>query len=140
MNLKRTTIIPLDDAALAESIFKSFIEKEMMIIMVIIGDTETVREAIPKADNLAQLSYFKMERWVLWLRNYEILSETLKVHLKVSDAENADEDYDNIKCFCFSPILDQIDGVILKNGQLSYASLQQSFFRAQSHDIPFVTS
>lgn len=140
MNLKRTTIIPLDDAALAESIFKSFIEKEMMIIMVIIGDTETVREAIPKADNLAQLSYFKMERWVLWLRNYDILSETLKGHLKASDAENADEDYDNIKCFCFSPILDQIDGVILKNGQLSYASLQQSFFRAQSHDIPFVTS
>ncbi|WP_178989307.1 hypothetical protein [Winogradskyella schleiferi] len=140
MNLKRTTIIPLDDAALAESIFKSFIEKEMMIIMVIIGDTETVREAIIKADNLAQLSYFKMERWLLWLRNHDTLSKTLKKHLKASDADNSDESYDNIKCFCFSPILDQIDGIILKNGQLSYASLQQSFFRAQSHDIPFVTS
>ena len=140
MNLKRTTIIPLDDAALAASIFKSFIEKEMMIIMVIIGDTSTVREAITKADNLAQLSYFKMERWVLWLRNHDILSKTLKGHLKDSDADNSDEDYDNIKCFCFSPVLDQIDGIILKNGQLSYASLQQSFFRAQSHDIPFVTS
>lgn len=140
MNLKRTTIIPLDDAALAESIFKSFIEKEMMIIMVIIGDTETVREAITKADNLAQLSYFNMERWLLWLRNHDTLSKTLKKHLKASDADNSDEPYDNIKCFCFSPILDQIDGIILKNGQLSYASLQQSFFRAQSHDIPFVTS
>ncbi|MDN3493547.1 hypothetical protein [Winogradskyella bathintestinalis] len=140
MNLKRTTIIPLDDAALAESIFKSFIEKEMMIIMVIIGDTETVRDAITKADNLALLSYFKMERWVLWIRNYNTLSDTFKVHLKASDAEHSDEEYDNIKCFCFSPILDQIDGIILKNGQLSYASLQQSFFRAQSHDIPFVTS
>jgi len=140
MNLKRTTIIPLDDSALAESIFKSFIEKEMMIVMVIIGDTSTVREAITKADKLAQLSYFKMERWVLWLRDYDILSQTLKAHLKASDAEHADEAYDNIKCFCFSPVLDQIDGIILKNGQLSYASLQQSFFRAQSHDIPFVTS
>lgn len=140
MNLKRTTIIPLDDAALAESIFKSFLEKEMMIIMVIIGDTATVREAIPKADNLAQLSYFKMERWVLWLRNYDILSKTLKQHLRDSEADNSDEEYTNIKCFCFSPILDQIDGIILKNGQLSYASLQQSFFRAQSHDIPFVTT
>jgi hypothetical protein len=125
---------------LAESIFKSFIEKEMMIIMVIIGDTSTIREAIPKADNLAQLSYFKMERWVLWLRNHDILSDTLKGHLKVSETEHADEDYGNIKCFCFSPILDQIDGIILKNGQLSYASLQQSFFRAQSHDIAFTTA
>lgn len=140
MNLKRTTIIPLDDAALAESIFKSFIEKEMMIVMVIIGDTQTTRGAITKADNLAQLSYFKMERWVLWLRNHDTLSETLKGHLKKSDADHSDEVYDNLKCFCFSPILDQIDGIILKNGQLSYASLQQSFFRAQSHDIPFVTS
>lgn len=140
MNLKRTTIIPLDDAALAESIFKSFIQKEMMIVMVIIGDTTTVREAVPKGDNLAQLSYFNMERWVLWLRNHDTLSKTLKDHLKASDAENSNEVYENIKCFCFSPILDQVDGIILKNGQLSYASLQQSFFKAQSHDIPFVTS
>jgi hypothetical protein len=72
------------------------------------------------------------------LRDYDILSETLKKHLKASDTEHSDEDYDNIKCFCFSPILDQIDGIILKNSQLSYATLQQSFFKAQSHDIAFV--
>ncbi len=140
MNLKRTTIIPLDDTALAEAIFKSFIEKEMMIVMIIIGDTPTNRVAITKADKLAQLSYFNMERWVLWIRNHDTLSKTLKSHLKDSEADNSDETYDTIKCFCFSPILDQVDGIILKNGQLSYASLQQSFFRAQSHDIPFVTS
>ncbi|MBP0904345.1 hypothetical protein ACFSKN_18875 [Mariniflexile gromovii] len=134
MNLKRTTLIPLDDDSLAESIFKSFIEKEMMLLMVIIGDTDTIREAIPKADNLAQLSYFKMERWVLWVRNYEILSETLKKHLKASDADKSKEDYNNIKCLCFSPILDKVDGIILKNAELSYASLQQSFFKAQAHD------
>jgi len=140
MNLKRTIIIPLDDADLAEAIFKSFIEKEMMIIMVIIGDAQTIREAIPKADNLAQLSYFNMERWVLWLRNQDILSKVLKRHLKKSNAKYSDELYNNIKCFCFSPILDQIDGIILKNAQLTYASLQQSFFSAQSHDIPFINS
>ena len=138
MNLKRTTLIPLDDALLAESIFKSFIEKEMMLIMVIIGDTDTIREAIPKADNLAQLSYFKMERWVLWVRNYDVLSETLKKHLKASNAEKSDEDYNNIKCLCFPPILDQVDGIILKNAELSYANLQQSFFKAQANDAPFV--
>jgi hypothetical protein len=140
MNLKRTTLIPLDDAPLAESIFKSFIEKEMMIIMVVIGDTPSIREVIPKADNLAQLSYFKMERWVIWLRNYDILSETLKIHLKNSGTEHSNEAYENIKCFCFSPILDQVDGIILKNGQLTYASLQQSFFKAQSHDVSFVNT
>jgi len=140
MNFKRTTIISFDDFALAESIFKSFIKKELMIIMVIIVDNQTVRDAIAKADNLAHLSYFKLERWVLWLRNHDILSKILKKHLKLSDANHPDELYNEIKCFCFSPILDQIDGIILKNGQLFYASLQKSFFSAQSHDIPFVTS
>lgn len=140
MNSKRTTIVPLDDPALAESIFKAFIEQEMMIIMVIIGDTPSIREAIPKADNLAQLSYFNMERWVLWLRNHDILSHTLKSHLADSMAEHSDVAYTEIQCFCFSPILDQVEGIILTTGQLSYASLQQSFFKAQSHDVPFITS
>jgi len=42
MNFKRTTITSFDDFALAESIFKSFVEKELMIIMVIIGDNQTL--------------------------------------------------------------------------------------------------
>ena len=35
MNLKRPSLIPLDDATLAESIFKSFIEKEMIRAMIV---------------------------------------------------------------------------------------------------------
>ena len=135
MNLKRTTLIPVDDSALAKTIFNAFIEKEMMILMIIIGDTKSVRDAVPKADNLADLSYFKMERWVLWIRDGKVLETTLKKHLKVSTEENADADFEDIKCFCFSPIADEVAGIILKNGKLTYASLQQSFFRAQSHDI-----
>lgn len=140
MNLKRTTLIPLDDVALATSIFNSFIDKEMMIIMIIIGDTSTIRKSITKADKLAQLSYFNMERWVLWVRNHDIIADILKKHLKASEAENTDEAYENIKCFCFSPIQDQVEGVILKNGKLTFASLQQSFFKAQSHDVALLNN
>lgn len=140
MNLKRTTIIPLDDTALATSIFKALIEKEMMIVMIILGDTTTIRKAIDKADKLAQLSYFNMERWVLWVRNHDVLAQTLKKHLKATDAEDSDQPFENIKCFCFSPVLDQIEGIILKNGKLNFASLQKSFFEAQSHDVAFMNS
>ena len=51
--LKRTTIIPVDDTALAGAIFSEFIEKEKMILMIIIGDTKSILDAIPKAYNLA---------------------------------------------------------------------------------------
>ena len=54
--------------------------------------------------------------------------------------KKADEDYEEIKCFCFSPILDQPAGVILKNGTLSYASLQQSFFKAQANDTALINN
>jgi len=140
MNFKRTTIIPLDDSKLAKEIFTSYIEKDMMNLMIIIGDTDSIRSAIRKADNLAQRSYFDMERWVLWVRNHEVLEETLKKHLKLSDAENSDRDYEDIKCLCFSPIKDQVEGIVLKKGTLNYASLQQSFFKAQSHDVSFINS
>ncbi len=136
MNLKRTTIIPIDDEELARSIFKSFIEMEMMILMVIIGDTDTIREAIPKADNLATLEYNNMKRWVFWIRNHSVLQKELKAYIKDSDADNTDEDYENIKCLCFSPLSDEVSGIILKNGTLSYVSLNLSFFRAHQHDTP----
>ncbi|QCX00971.1 hypothetical protein FGM00_12930 [Aggregatimonas sangjinii] len=140
MNLKRTTLIPVDDPGLAKSIFNAFIEKEMMILMIIIGDTKSVREAIPMADNLATLSYFNMERWVLWIRDGKVLETTLKEHLKASTEDHANADFGDIKCFCFSPIADEVAGIILKNGKLDYASLHQSFFRAQAHDIAITNS
>jgi len=133
MNLKRTTIIPLDDASLAASIFNSFIEKEMMILMVIIGDTQKIRESILKADNLAKLSYFNMERWVLWIRDHQTLRETLSTKLSESD-DPINTPYDDIQSFCFSPILDKATAAIHKDVSLNYASLQQVFYKAQSHD------
>ena len=140
MNLKRTTYIPLDDTRLATTIFKSFIEKEMMVLMIIIGDSPAIRKGVKKADELAKLSYFNLDRWVLWARNEKILASIFKKYLKASDAHNTDKPYESIKCFCFSPIQDKVDGVILKNVALTYASLQQSFFRAQAHDVPFLAS
>ncbi len=133
MNFKRTTIIPLDDKPLAQIIFDAFIDKEFMILMIILGDTNSIREALPKADNLATKAYFGMERWVLWIRDYVVLEDTLREQLKAHD-ENEDVEYEDVKCFCFSPVLDAATGIILKNGRLSYASLQQSFFKAQAHD------
>lgn len=134
MNLKRTTIIPIDDQKLATSIFKSFIDMEMMILMIILGDTDTIREALPKADNLATLEDFGMKRWVLWIRDYATLEKELKKYIKADNADNPDEEYENIKCFCFSPISDEVSGIILKNGTLSYLSLNYSFLKAHQHD------
>ena len=133
MNLKRTTIIPLDDEDLAASIFNSFIEKEMMILMIIIGNSDNIRAAVSKADNLAKLSYFNMERWVLWIRDHETLKAELTTKISESD-DQINAEYNDLQCFCFSPILDKATAAIDTNTTLNYASLQQAFFKAQSHD------
>lgn len=127
--------MPTDDPELARIIFQSFIELEMMILMVILGDTETIRQALPKADNLATLMDHNMQRWVIWVRNPIILKDEFERRLTASESENADAPYDEIKCFCFSPLNDLASGVILKNGTLSYSSLNRSFFKAHLHDI-----
>lgn len=133
MNFKRTTIIPIEDKELAKLIFDSYIEKEFMILMIILGDSETIRESLFKADNLATQTYFNMERWVLWIRDYEVLKDTLIAQLK-ANPNNIEFEYENVKCFCFSPIKDVATGIIQKNGRLSYLTLQRSFFQAQDHD------
>jgi|GEM_PF-3395983 len=137
MNFKRTTIIPLDDPELAKQLFDAYLNKEFMILMIILGDTETIREAMPKADNLATKSYFGMERWVFWVRNHDILADSLIPILEAND-EAGNLEYESVKCFCTSPVLDAASGIILKNGELNYRTLQKSFFMAQSHDIGLI--
>lgn len=137
MNFKRTTIIPLDDAELAKQLFDAYLNKEFMILMIILGDTDSIRKALPKADNLATKSYFGMERWVLWIRNHAILEDTLRPLLETNDQDETLV-YKDVKCFSTSPILDAATGIILKNAELNYLSLQRSFFKAQSHDTGLI--
>ena len=133
MNLERTTIIsPDNENALAT--LQSFLDKNNALVMVILGHTKTIEKSMRKADNLAKLSHFNVERWVVWLQDPELLKTEITKHLNASNADKADEAYDNIKCYCYSHITDSIDGIILKNGRLSTLTLSKSFMLAQLKD------
>lgn len=132
MNLKRTTILPIDDHDLSLSIFESYVQKEMMIIMILLGDDPKIRGAVERADNLAKISYFQVERWVLWIRDHHTLKTELTDYLRKTDCQ---ETYSDIRCFSLSPVKDQVAGIITKDNNLSYVDLQQSFFTAHQHDL-----
>ncbi len=133
MNLERTTIIKPDNAN-APATLQSFLEKNNALVMLILGHTKTIEKSIKKADNLAKLSHFNVERWVLWVQDPKLLETEIKQHLTNTDAEKSDEPFDNIKCFCYSHSTDTIDGIILKNGRLSTLTLLKSFMLAQNRD------
>lgn len=140
MTLKRTTIIP-DDPKKAKAIYDDQISKANRTIMVIIGDTETVKKAIPVADREAQKKPFdNAERWVLWAKDHLIVKDTLELILADSKAERSDRDFDQFKCFCLSPVTHKVDGIILKKGRLSSPRIRLSFSKAERHDLSLLNS
>jgi len=134
MNLERTTIIKPDNAH-APNTLQSFLEKDNALVMIILGHTKTIEKSMKKANNLAKLSHFNVERWVLWVQDPKLLESEIKLHLTQTNAEKSDEAFENIKCFCYSHITDSIDGIILKKGRLSTLTLLKSFMLAQNKDI-----
>lgn len=140
MALKRTTEIP-NDPVKAKAIYDDQITKVNRTIMVIIGNTQTVKDAIPAADRVAQKKPFdNADRWVLWARDHKIVKDTLELILAESKAERSDRDFDQFKCFCLSPVTHEVDGIILKNGRLSSPRFRLSFSKAERHDLSLLNS
>ncbi|MCH2488525.1 MAG: hypothetical protein MK211_00120 [Flavobacteriales bacterium] len=134
MSLERTTIIPLDDPDQATELFNNAIDRLKTTVMFIIGNTETVQEAIPNADHWAGETLIDLERWVVWLRDHEILKTEMQQLLENTFDPDFDEPYDTIKCFCLSPISKRAIGFILKNGSLANVRLLLSFAKVEAID------
>ena len=140
MTLKRTTIIP-DNPVEAKAIYDQQVAHEKRTIMAIIGNTETVQEAVIEANALAHEQEFdNVDRWVLWAKDHGIVKDTLELILAESNAERSDRDFDQIKCFCISPVRREVEGIILKNGELNSISLDKSFLKAERHDNALLNS
>ena len=142
MAYKRTTEVP-NDPVKAKAIYDDIKKIKLMTIMVIIGNTVTFKDAITKADNLAgvkDLKDLKTTRWVLWVKDHDIVRSTLALILAESKAERSNREFDEIKCFCLSPKRHDVEGIILKNGTLDYVSLRLSFLKAERHDLELINS
>ena len=135
MPLERTTIVP-DDPIAAKAIYDEQVAHEKRTIMVIIGNTQTVEDAIAVADGLAHLvNPGGFNRWVLWAKDHDIVEDTLALIIAESKDRRSNKDFNEFKCFCISPVSRQVDGIILKNGNLGALRLRHAFIKTEKLDV-----
>ena len=86
MMLRKTTIIPTDNAELAMTLMRQLIFEEAHILMVVLGDDATATQTVERADKLTGAQ--GEPRWIAWLRK-PALVQSLLDELKVTKAQRA---------------------------------------------------
>ena len=86
MMLRKTTIIPTDDAALALKLMRQLIYEEAHVLMVVLGSDALAEQTVERADKLTGAT--AEPRWVAWLRKPELVQELLD-ELKVTKPQRA---------------------------------------------------
>ncbi len=66
MALRKTTVLPTDDAALAENMFKEMVHEQPYYIFVALGTGSEAETVVQRADNLTGSP--TDPRWVIWAR------------------------------------------------------------------------
>lgn len=74
MELQNTTILPLDDAALAREIFRAVVHELPVVTMIVLGDSPKHRQLVTLADKMAHRSDW---RRVVWVRDPAIFAQEL---------------------------------------------------------------
>lgn len=134
MALTRTTTLPVEDPIAAEQLLNADLAKANTTIMFIIGDSDAVNEDISRADFWANEVLIDFERWVVWVKDRDLLKDKISELLQNSDDPDPDKDYNDVKCFCLSPVNRKATGVIHKNVELTDFRLSRSFILAEALD------
>jgi hypothetical protein len=134
MPLSRTTILPVDDPNSAEILLDTDLARPATTLMFIIGDTDAINSDISRADYWANEVLIDFDRWVVWVKDRELLRVKISALLDNSDDPDTGMDYDDIKCFSLSPVSRKATGVIHKNVELTDFRLSRSFILAEAID------
>ncbi len=134
MALQKTTEIPLNDKELALKEYAELIESDK-IIMVVLGNSASIQAGVDLADELADTSPTGEKRWVMWVKNYEVLKEKLKPVLKKAKIIEDDTPYEDIKAFCLTRPERKALSRVHKNGAMDFVRLEGLFVEAERGSI-----
>ena len=73
MPLRKTTILPTDDAALAKSMLREWIEDQPHVLWFTIGDDDDAEATAERGDTMAGKP--EVERWCIWVRDPATVSD-----------------------------------------------------------------
>ena len=118
MALLNTTEIPLDDNVRALDKYTELIESDK-IIMIILGDSDTIQKGLILADKLARQISTNQNLWVMWVGNHIVLKNKLISILQAASTILDNTTYKEIKAFCLTKKPRQANTRIHLNGALS---------------------
>ena len=134
MDLKRTTLIPLDDSTLALEQYNQLISSDK-IIMVVLGISDAIEEGVALADELTETSPTNENRWVMWVKNHTVLKTKLEPILRAANIIGDDTPYEEIKAFCLTRPGRKAQSRVHKNGEMDFVRLESLFVEAETASV-----
>ena len=134
MSLLKTTVIPLDNDTLAKEQYDDLIQSDK-IIMVVLGNSETIIKGVELADELADTSPTGENRWVMWVKDHIVLKDKLELILVENNIIIPDTPYEEIKAFCLTRPDRKVLSRVHKNGQMDFVRLEFLFIEAEAASI-----
>lgn len=128
-NLRRTTIIDLNDTAKAESQFNQ-LDGSNKIVMVILGDSPSINPGVELADRKAWQMETNETLWVMYVGNHTTLKAQLEPFLTAANALDADTPYEEIKAFCLSRAPRKAQTRVHMQGRLTAFKVENMFDEA----------
>jgi len=138
MRLDRTIIIPNDDNELAQRLFKSVVDDEDVLVVVVLGDGEEKEKIVELADKRARVVVQGFGRKVIWIRNVSNLeTEIRNLTLESEEAKEkmgADKALTDIALFSIS-LTNTVMGVIKNNEKINILRIDRVFIRAGEAEV-----
>lgn len=95
MQLNNTTILPADSPATAEKLFKSLIQEQDVICLIVFGNDSVAEQAIQSADVRAAVAPAGFKRRAVWMTDSSLWTN-LKGYVKDGSIKVADVNPDNL--------------------------------------------
>ncbi|MDO7173832.1 hypothetical protein [Mariniflexile sp. AS56] len=134
MPLLKTTEIPLNDDVLAQQMYQELTQSDK-ILMVILGDSESIKKGVNLADELTDTSPTNENRWVMWIKNHTVLKPQLQSILIEAQIIQDGTPYEEIKTFCLTRPNRKALSRIHKNGEMDFTRLESLFVEAEKASI-----
>ncbi len=132
MSLVNTIIIPLDDPVTAAQEYSAALHSQK-VLLIILGDSDSIQSGIELADELADTSPLGIPRGVLWVANHITLKDEIAPILEAAGIIQHDTPYEEIKAFCLTTPDREANSRVHKNGVLDFVRLEHLFVEAEAN-------
>lgn len=122
----KTTILPVEDVALAKELFQRLIHEEAKILLIVLGSDMEAKTTVERASKLAGLDF--EPHWVVWIRNPAPLEDDI---MQLKGAQDAIADLSSTRLFAlnFSDVVKDV--IRIDEGIPDFTRIQLAWMNAE---------